>query len=933
MRLTAKERILIHLADFAKYEGVAEVPPEMGQEGVAHAAAIYVQHVRQFVGPLLKEGLVRERTAHVKGHRRRLKVYDLTDRGRLVAAHLREQVRASPIRVRGPDGIQETTFGEAVRQVGGSTRFSDLVRAAAERDVIDLSSLGSEGPSKFIERIGEAPHPRTFVGRSKELEVLTRDSGDPRVFFVRGVAGIGKSSLAAKACERLHGTRSIYWHRIRPWDTRLSILAGLAEFLEPLGRPGLRAVLRRGESEVADRVVREDLQTSQCLLVFDDADEASPEAVGLLRFLKEVIADASGVRAILLSRRAVPFYDRRDVTIRHLVAEIDLQGFGTKEIEGLLASEPGGAQLVRTARRLGGHPLFLELLLSAARDGISAESLTDVRRFVEEEIYSDLSDAERQMMKTAALYAVPFPRNVLFADPSMSHDVLLSLTSKSLIRPLAEDTFGVHDTIRDFFLSILTPPEHDALAPVAANHLARLAEEAASTKDFITALNCLSNAVALEPSPTQLVSLYETLGDTYENIGDLPAALSSYKEAVRRTKEPETLARLHRKTAASLQVRGEIAPAIEEIEAGFDVLGPQPSVERGWLNFVQCRIASDQEDWAEAREHGEAALTALQSAGDAGGEARTLVELANIQINAQGNPAEAEGYLTSALKLADAGLELDFRARIHIALANLYANRIGDVDRAAQHIEAVEAMQDSIADPHVRRSLLFLRAWFALLQRADFPAAEAWFTQALAHARRIHSTVSHTAAKFGLAHVAYFEGKIEEARSAFERCVVETDAEEILGHALEARWMVAECCLRLEDVPGFLKIVAEVHDPRRSAGLAARPFHAHVLEGLGRLVQRDWIGCEAAFAKAFRLIETRGVAPDAAIEAFLHWFYGIALSAVGEDRRAVEQLQAGRARLQAAGLKGQIVVANQAEPQLMAFLRRHYVAESAAAIS
>src|SRR2546426_9366238 len=102
----------------------------MGQEGVAHAAAIYVQHVRQFVGPLLKEELVRERTAHVKGHRRPLKLYDLTDRGRVVAAHLREQVRASPTRVRWPDRIQETTLSHACRQVGGSTRFSGLVRAA-----------------------------------------------------------------------------------------------------------------------------------------------------------------------------------------------------------------------------------------------------------------------------------------------------------------------------------------------------------------------------------------------------------------------------------------------------------------------------------------------------------------------------------------------------------------------------------------------------------------------------------------------------------------------------------------------------------------------------------------------------------------------------------------------------------------------------------
>src|SRR6266568_365880 len=105
VRLTAKERILIHLADYAKYADVVEVTPEMGQEGIAAAAGIYVQHVRQFLDPLLKEGLVRERTAHVKGHRRRLKVYDLTDSGRLSASRLREQVRGEPIRVRDATGV------------------------------------------------------------------------------------------------------------------------------------------------------------------------------------------------------------------------------------------------------------------------------------------------------------------------------------------------------------------------------------------------------------------------------------------------------------------------------------------------------------------------------------------------------------------------------------------------------------------------------------------------------------------------------------------------------------------------------------------------------------------------------------------------------------------------------------------------------------
>src|SRR6266545_2166836 len=107
VRLTAKERILIHLADYAKYADVVEVTPEMGQEGIARAAGIYVQHVRQFLDPLLKEGLVRERTAHVKGHRRRLKVYDLTDSGRLAASRLGEEMRdegASAVRSARPRG-------------------------------------------------------------------------------------------------------------------------------------------------------------------------------------------------------------------------------------------------------------------------------------------------------------------------------------------------------------------------------------------------------------------------------------------------------------------------------------------------------------------------------------------------------------------------------------------------------------------------------------------------------------------------------------------------------------------------------------------------------------------------------------------------------------------------------------------------------------
>ncbi|TLZ70585.1 MAG: ATP-binding protein [Methanobacteriota archaeon] len=366
--------------------------------------------------------------------------------------------------------------------------------------------------------------------------------------MIRGVAGIGKSSLAAKACEKLKGSHNAYWHQIRPWDTRPSVLAGIGEFLAAIGRPGLRAVLARGEAARADSVLRDDLLGAPCVLVFDDAHEAIPEVLDLLRFLKDAIADAPDARA--------------------------------------------RKRLATIAKKLGGHPLFVELLRSAPARGIAAPSLTDVRRFIEEEIYTELSEGERRMMKTAALYAVPFPREAAFVDPSLSHDVFLALTTKSLIRPMGEDAFGVHDTIRDFFTSILTESERKTLGPAAIEQLLRIADVADASKDFVAALNALSNALELATSRERHASLSERLGDAYERLGDLPAAMAAYAEAMRHVDEPESLARLHRKVATTLQVRGENARAAVEIEAGFKALDERASVERGRLNLQAGRVAA-----------------------------------------------------------------------------------------------------------------------------------------------------------------------------------------------------------------------------------------------------------------------------------------------------------------------------------------------------
>src|SRR2546427_7142514 len=87
--LTAKERIQLHLFDYSRFSDAYEAPPEVTQEAIARAAGIRVQHVVQYVRPLMADGLVEERLPHVKRSRRRHKTDSLTTKRPSPAAAFR----------------------------------------------------------------------------------------------------------------------------------------------------------------------------------------------------------------------------------------------------------------------------------------------------------------------------------------------------------------------------------------------------------------------------------------------------------------------------------------------------------------------------------------------------------------------------------------------------------------------------------------------------------------------------------------------------------------------------------------------------------------------------------------------------------------------------------------------------------------------------
>jgi tetratricopeptide (TPR) repeat protein len=905
-----------------KFRESLEVPPEMTQDGLASAAWVELRHVSQYLRPLLAEEVVRERTCHVKGIRQRRRVYDLTDSGQHLAYRLRDRVKAEIVRVQDERGVRDETVAAVLGSLGGTVSLLELARRSTMSGTVDLAALGTAPELPRVEMIAEAPKLDRFVGRKAELEEIIAEGTGPKIFMIRGVAGIGKSSIAAKACELLHGRRNLFWHTLRAWDTRISVLAALGTFLASIGKPGLRAVVARGDAGQAATVLREDLPGSAAFLVFDDAHEAGVEVLALFRFLKDAIAAAPDTWALVLTRRALAFYDRRDVSLSGVVREIDLAGLSTEDIAAFLSPDLEVA-VGNLGQRLGGHPLFLQLVRSTPHAPIHEGALRNMHRFLEEEVYVDLSDPERRALKTACLYRVPVPWQALYSDSSVTHDVLLSLTNRSLLRGVGLDALEVHDTIRSFFAEILSPSEAEDLGRFAAAQLGQLASRAHASGDFGASIGYLSNGLRLPIDGETRVALLEALGDEHDRIGDFPATLTAYKEAMRASETPEIQVRLHRKIAATLEARGEVKATTRELEAARKILGDNVTVERGWVDLIQSRVASRVEESERARESAQSALDVFETFHERSAVVRTLYELGYVEMDSHpGNLRAAEGYLLKGLDVAVGLGDRELTAKMHTGLANLYAGRLGDVDRGLEHIAAVEADPQVLQDPQVLRSFRMLQGWFQLDIRADFPAAERSFAEAADLARKLHyaPSVAFTQYAYALSH--YYQGRVDEARREFEDFGKDILAQGFPAFAVEALILVAECDLRLGDLAAFHRVAEEIGRPELSDGRKARPVRVKVLQAIRSFLDDDLDGARNAFDAALRLAGSGDVIEEALLLHIVHFYCGIALRVCGQREEGEQHLREAREFLEQYHLRARLSILPEAERELSETLAR-----------
>ena len=674
--LSQDERILLHLSKFARFRDEWDVPAEIAQEGIGQRLDILVNNVSRALTSLVAKGLVEERLAHVRGRPRRLKTYFLTERGRRSVEDTEGRLRAATAVVELGGSTKEMTLAaveEALTRTRGRApellRLVDAIRAGRTRDADLSEGLGDTAAPlapRFQEFLEGAPDAAHFVGRAADLEAIDAAFSGPDVTAVVlwGLAGIGKSSLAARALERHRGRTHLFLHRCAEWDTLRGLVASVAPFLQAAGRNRLAAARRQRWTSPTELIapLAADLHGLPAILAFDDVHTLTAEASPFLAVALEA-ARRSGAHLVLISRTVPTVYGRGEAA-GGAILEREVGGLTEAEARALLPDLSGDAFAAAFVATRG-HPLFLRLLAAGGGGG------TDLARYIEQEIYEGLSGPERAALRSLAVHRLPVPAGALPGG-----DAVAALRDRGLVHEIG-GRFDLHDLIREFLLSRLSREERVGLHRAAAAHwrasspaeaLHHLIEAEAWPEATTLAVDIVP--ALLEEDPTEGSRLLEGLpkervpsgqwadllycrGLARERLGDSGGALEAYREAA----------------------------ALEE----------RSGTDKATLALLQQRIAGLPPGAAglsaSLAEH-EKALCLFREAKDREGETTELLSLGALHRQRGDGPA-ARKVLDAALAAAKAlkSDRLRAAAEYHLALADFEA---GDLVGAATRFQGAE---------------------------------------------------------------------------------------------------------------------------------------------------------------------------------------------------------------------------------------------------
>lgn len=764
-RLTVQEQIMVHLNEFKNFdEQLLEVPFGVTQQGVAKAIGVVRSAIPRAMKRLVEKGYVKEDVAHITNLTRRRKVYFLTLDGLIQTKKLIGNLEKLKVKVQDPEGggeqYLELILNEVNKHLNSDYKLLEIINNLSPDYILNIERMSSPdlatepagGPvtvdlekreataesvdelsaetstQDLVDFTSKAPKSLYFVGRESELNLIKDwlDKSPNKIVIIHGIAGIGKTTLVSKILEEYRPRKNVFWYRFHEWDKLRNILTPLSEFLSQMNMQDLKNYLESKATldlnEVAD-ILEKLLNNSNSLLFIDDFHRAgaNDKIIGLFTLITEMLERIEGLKVIIASRSIVSFYDRREVVIKKLIAELALKGLdeeGSKALLKLRAlkdvdQEPVFKSIFNLTQ---GHPLSLELI-----DRLDAiKELKDQKNFnlyIEEEIFLKLTDIEKKILQIASLHRYPTALEGLLIFSELSYEVLAKLLKKSLLVE-SDEGYEAHEIIKDFFFAHLSPElkkelhlkigefylnqlekteellekgrisieaqyhflnsgKQDKLVEVAVKNGADLIEQGY----FEELLDTLNKLDIDRLDQRFLFNIDLLKGDIHNVIGKYPRALEHYNSALER---PESeldenklrLAEVYRKIGqvhdkmrhwkdaiANLEKSLELSESNNDIKGITDALGGL-----GWVYWKK-------KDYELANQYFDKCMRKAETLEDLPGKAKIFMGL-GITSAQQGNLEDAIKYYEKCISVLERNEDIYKIARMYDNLGDHYLKTI-----------------------------------------------------------------------------------------------------------------------------------------------------------------------------------------------------------------------------------------------------------------
>jgi len=714
--LTIEDGVQLYLLDYIRYIDLFTVTDAISQEGIAGALGIRRSHVSSALKNLKKKDLLIENLLHFEGSTRKKKAYFLTDVGLHNARKIRSLITDTKVKLRKEDGSEhDTTVGKASEHLEHAYSLLQLVCNIDEDRVLDSMSISEPektlkktkqvspkmlGPSKSVPKL------RRFLGRHSELARVREwlASVDTQTIVIHGIAGIGKTTLAARVAQDSYDTLNILWYRVHSWDNLRNILTALSEYLEQLGRQRLSVYLSEHQQVVLGELsspLKSDLDAANALLIFDDLHESNEQMLGFMSLLQEILDDIDNVKMLVVSRKLIPFYDRKKVAIEKVVREMKLEGLDEGSAKELLEPRISDESLFKKIyESTEGHPLFLELIESkGATEGLLIDQ-HELGLYLRDEIFSSLSERERSILGMISTFRYPCPLDALFEmDQMLSRDVLEDLLRRNLIKE-CDGQYDIHALLREFFYNGLPPitrteyhlkigryygaKEGDKETLEALHHLI-LAKEFGSAAEvalkhgeqlikngFHQEFLHISKVLGDQGIEADLKTTFFLLrGHSHGVQGQWDSALKDYTVSLDSAKSvghADDMANAYNSIGTIYYRKGDWGKAFDYYHLGLDLLSDEG--DRKVLAKILSNIALihwEKEEWDKAIDYTSKNLTISRGIEDVAGEARSYNNLGIIYWSMAEPDLSIENY-EKALALS---LELGDKRTVAIIYNNL----------------------------------------------------------------------------------------------------------------------------------------------------------------------------------------------------------------------------------------------------------------------